>query len=54
MVLLIESKMSNIENNKRAVPAPIAHPIMPIVQGKNYLPAKATTNPNTIAIGPSM
>lgn len=46
--------MLNIEKSKSVIPPPIAQPIIPIVQGKKTLPAKATTSPNIMASGPSI
>lgn len=44
--------MSYIEMRSIVIPKPAPQPKIPMVQGKNFLPAKATTNPKTTAIGP--
>lgn len=51
---LTESKISDMENNRRVIPPPIKHPIAAMVQGKNFLPARATIKPKVIAKGPRM
>ncbi len=47
-------KILSIEHKIRAIPAPLAQPIIPMVRGKNFLPVKATKSPKIIAIGPKI